>query len=399
MNKNKSFFIAPNLNIHKSYQDFLEDIKLVPIFQKNYILTDCNNYEMLKILVGSLALKKDVEFISTAKDIDKDQVSYYSENLKDILDLFTHNDSKIILYTSGTTGRHKKIMHSFKSITKGIKINQKYISDIWGLTFKLDKMAGIQVLFQTMLNGATLIDLTDLNKKEVLDAFKEFKITRLSATPTYLKLLVPIIPPITNIKSIASGGEIFDDDLREKVITSFPQSKILNIYASTELGSILRSKSNYFEISKEKKKFIKIKENELLVHKSLYFERRDQKEDWIHTGDMVNVLNKTPIQFKFIGRKDLEINIGGIKINPEECEQAIENISFVSQAIVYAKKNSVVNNILMADVIINQKERTEEDIFKNLRKKLPNYKIPRIINIVDDVKISKGNKKLRKMKK
>ena len=55
--------------------------------------------------------------------------------------------------TSGTSGTPKLVEHSYNSLIKSLFKGEKDKSKIWGLTYSVDKFAGIQVILQCFLSG------------------------------------------------------------------------------------------------------------------------------------------------------------------------------------------------------------------------------------------------------
>ena len=54
----------------------------------------------------------------------------------------------------------------------------------------------------------------------------------------------------------------------------------------------------------------------------------------------------------FLGRASGVINVGGNKVPPEKVESVILSVEGVSQAKVYGQPNSVLGNLVVADIVI-----------------------------------------------
>ena len=80
----------------------------------------------------------------------------------------------------------------------------------------------------------------------------------------------------------------------------FPNAKLTNIYASTEVGSLFASKGEYFKIPDKFLKYIKIENKELLVHKKITAHTLPNNEKWFRTGDIVEFKKGSNILFKII---------------------------------------------------------------------------------------------------
>ncbi|MDZ7795644.1 MAG: hypothetical protein U5N56_00735 [Candidatus Marinimicrobia bacterium] len=90
----------------------------------------------------------------------------------------------------------------------------------------------------------------------------------ISATPTFYRLLLPSKNVFKNVMRVTSGGEKLDNKTIEYLHQLFPNAKITNVYASTEAGTLFASKADVFTIKADMKKYVKIENNELLIHNS-----------------------------------------------------------------------------------------------------------------------------------
>jgi acyl-coenzyme A synthetase/AMP-(fatty) acid ligase len=293
------------------------------------------------------------------------------------------NKEFISFTTSGTTGEPKKVTHSFETLTKNIKIKDELKNSIWGLTYDYHKIAGSQVILQSYLNGGKIVNLFKKTKNEVIELIDKHNITHLSATPTFYRLLIEDVV-FENIKQVTLGGECVSENLIKKIKKSFPHSKVTNIYALTEFGTLFASDDSYFEISEKNSTFIKIEKNHLFVKKD---------NNWIDTGDVVEMFNST--KFKIIGRETNMINVGGVKVNPIKVENALNNLDYIANSIVYPKENSVVGNIVVADVVLKY-EIEKSKINFDLQKELNRHEMPLKINVVDSININSTGKIVRK---
>ena len=71
----------------------------------------------------------------------------------------------------------------------------------------------------------------------------------------------------------------------------------------------------------------------------------------------------------------------------------ILKIDGVLQAVVYGKSNSILGNVLCADIIlVAGKELTEIDIRKILSTQIQDYKVPRRIRFVKEISLTRTGK-------
>jgi len=293
-----------------------------------------------------------------------------------------NNKENITFTTSGTTGEPKEIIHSYDILVKNIKIKNDLKNTIWGLTYDWTKIAGSQVILQSYINGGKIVNLFKKPYSEIIDLITEYRITHISATPTFYRLLGNVV--FENVKQVTLGGEVVDANLITHIEKIFPNAKITNIYALTEFGTLFASSKDYFEFSEKISIFVKIENNNIIIKDG---------EKWVNTGDVVEWLDET--KFKIIGRDANMINVGGVKVNPLKIEEVINKLEYISNSVVYGKKNSVMGVIVVADVIVNDDIKVTQ-IKSDLNKKLNKYEIPLKINIVDTINTNSNGKLIRK---
>jgi len=297
--------------------------------------------------------------------------------------------NKIEFETSGTTGKPKKIKHTQESLTKNIKLDEKLKGCVWGLSYDFKKIAGSQVILQSYLNCSTIINLFGKSKKEIIESFNT--ITHISGTPTFYRLLMDGDIKFKNVVQLTLGGEPSGTELFSKLSYHFPNAKITNIYASTEFGTLFSSRKEYFKITEKNNTFIKIINDEIVVHRSVVL--HNINDEWYHTGDKVEWVDD--VHFKIIGRETNMINVGGMKVNPIEVENKINKLNYVSSSYVYGIKNSLMGNVVSTDLVLKHYKPIRE-IKADLKRILNSYEVPMKINLVEKLKINTTGKIIRK---
>lgn len=370
------------------------NIVLSMILGREIILLDDDfSKEEILNLTGVNDISKCVEEINNIKE----KTGNYESFIKKINN--PSKDWKITLFTSGTTGHPKKVSHSFKTIARYVKVSDKHKFSIWGFAYNPTHMAGLQVLFQALINENSMVRLFRLDKEEILNEIQTNKITHISATPTFYRLLLPTKTTCKSVYSITSGGEKFDNKSKYMLKYVFPNAVFKNVYASTEAGSLFASDGDVFKIKNKFVEQITVRDNELYIHKSLLGIADDIKlveNTWYATGDIVKILNENPLQFRFANRKNEMINVGGYKVNPLEVEDELRKIEDVLEVRVFAKANSILGNIVVAEIVSNNKQLTENEIRMKLQANLQEYKIPRIFKFVENIEVTRTGKISRK---
>lgn len=404
---------------------FLKDIDNERLVTWDFLIDDINNtsiynpycksadyYTVFKHIILSLLI--DEEIILLDSDFTESELinltgySDYAEfikpvvkstvpilvNQKELIEKLSNptENWKITLFTSGTTGIPKKVSHDFKSITRFVKVSERNEKSIWGFAYNPTHMAGIQVFFQALLNGNSIIRLFGLNTKDIYNEINNNRITHISATPTFYRLLLPYNETFPSVERITSGGEKFNEKTFKQLNQVFPNAKITNVYASTEAGTLFASQNDIFSVRPEYESLIHIENNELLIHSSLMGSTGTNIEEWYNTGDIIEIVSQKPLKFRFVNRKSEMINVGGYKVNPLEVEEAILTLSGIKNVRVYPKQNSVLGNIICCEVVANSNLITESSIRTFLQSKIQEFKIPRVIRFVEELSTTRTGK-------
>ena len=319
-------------------------------------------------------------------------------SMDDVVAALQQSQSEITIFTSGTTGQPKKVVHSISTLTRAVRLGERYAGQIWAYAYNPTHMAGLQVFFQAFENQNTLVNVFGKSREEVYQQIADKQITHISATPTFYRLLLPFEQAYESVIRVTLGGEKSDQHLYDSIMKIFPNAKINNVYASTEAGSLFAAKGDCFQIPEAIKDKFKVVDDELLIHKSLLGSSDSFKftDDYYHSGDLIEWVDEAQGLFRFKSRKNELINVGGYKVNPGEVEVTIQDIEGVRQAMVYGKANSILGNVLCADVVLEPGfTLTELDIKKVLGSQLQDFKVPRRIKFVEEISLTRTGKMKR----
>ena len=352
------------------------------------------------VLLDNDFSSEEIEMLTGSKYEEKTSsiLSLKIDNLDDLICRVRSSSSKLTMFTSGTTGVPKMIEHTVESLTRNIKSDNRFNENVWGFAYNPTHMAGLQVFFQALFNKNTIVNIFGLNKQDIFDSIEKFSISHISATPTFFRLLVPSVSVFHTVKQLTFGGEKSEKALHLKVLEIFPEAKIRNVYASTEAGALFASTGDGFIIPEGIKEKVKIENGELYIHRSLLGKSNSFNDDmpWYASGDMVEFLDNDKQIFRILSRRSEMINVGGYKINPNEVESAIRNMEGIKESRVYGIPNSVLGNVLCADVVTYNKTLSETDIKKFLAMCLQSFKVPRKIFFKEEITISRTGKIERK---
>ena len=333
----------------------------------------------------------DFEQVNKPKEVRK--CSFAS--MGDLLDAFEQSTSTISIFTSGTTGQPKCVTHTLATLARAVRKGENYDKHVWAYAYNPTHMAGLQVFFQALENKSTLVDVFAQPRDIVYEKIERYGITHISATPTFYRMLMPFEKEYPSVKRVTLGGEKSDKQLHEQICKIFPNAKVNNVYASTEAGSLFAAKGDCFQLPAEIRDKFRVEDDELLIHKSLLgkSDSFSYDGDFYHSGDLIEWVNEAEGLFRFKSRKNELINVGGYKVNPGEVEEAINAIDGVQQSLVYGRANSVLGNIVVAEVVLVEgAQLTGMDIRRALADKLQDFKIPRKVQIVENLSMTRTGK-------
>ena len=382
--------------------------------KEELILEFCKKSECNIIFTDKISLLDSEELNKNFKVVNVSVLENYlvSLGLKDFTEV---KNSKIIIPTSGTSGKPKLLYHNFQSLSRTIKKQNNKENFSWGLLYGLTKFAGLQVLLQSFLtcNELSLLDLSRPLKENINILIKN-NCNCLSATPTmFRKLLMYSNFCKLNLKQITLGGEIVDQQILNFLRNTFPEANITHIYASTEAGvgfsikdckegfpvNLLKNESNSLNLRISKENHLLIKNNNIKDKEYTYVNKdllKINNEGYFDTGDKVKIVKDRVI---FLGRANGTINVGGNKVQPEEIERIIINHPEVMATSVSGRKNSITGEIVFAKIVIKdismQKEVKKQIISQFKKMDIEPYKIPGILKVVNEIETNDSGKAVR----
>ncbi|MDC7682753.1 class I adenylate-forming enzyme family protein [Asticcacaulis sp. BYS171W] len=245
---------------------------------------------------------------------------------------------RVWLQTSGTTGTPKWAGHDLSKLTQKIAAGSGAKAR-WLLTYHPFSFAGVQVVLSAMIGGHTLIaPPLKASVSDMAGLAEATQPTHISGTPTFWRAFLMAAPNL-DLKSVTLGGEATDQGLLDALRARFPNAHIRHIYATTEAGVV-------FTVSDGKAGFPATWLNDQLAiteHGTLSVNGRDTHDAVTIDGDRV----------LFRGRLDSMVNIGGVKVFPEEVEAYLLTCTAVRDVRVTARPNPITGHILTAEIALD----------------------------------------------
>jgi len=301
-----------------------------------------------------------------------------------------------VIYTSGTTGAPKAVVHTLQSLSRAVRPSDG--SRVWGLVYDPHRLAGLAVLLQAMASGSTLVEARTGSIAERVVSMKSAGVTALSATPTlWRQFLQSGAVRGWPLERITLGGEVSDQRVLDALASAFPSAHVTHIYAASETGvafSVGDGKEGFpvtYLSSPPRGVRLEIRDDILWV-----FSPESSlagPDGFVRTDDVVEVKGDRVV---FAGRKTGMVNVGGVKVYPEQVEGVLRTHPSVSEAVVFPKSNPFSGNILLARVtLVSPLEGAATEIRRWAQSRLPPPMVPAQVVVVDELSSSATGKAVR----
>ena len=310
------------------------------------------------------------------------------------------NQNIIWLQSSGTTGRPKWIPHQLDRLCDAISTGTKRA--IWMLCFEPTSFAGLQVILSALLGGHKLVcPIANATPSQLVQLTVNNNITHMSATPTFWRSFLRASGslPIA-LKQITLGGEVADQSIIDALRLRFTFASIRHIYATTELGVVMtiqdgkagfpaswlgKTLANGIRLSISNDQTLLVSNPKISFNDSV---------DYCDTRDVVAI---TDDRVFFKGRADTLINVGGLKVFPEEVEAHLLKLPQISDVLVSSQPNPITGQILIAEIVPNgliESELLRNQIEDHLRE-LPRHARPALLRFKAQLSNVRTGKKSR----
>ena len=303
-------------------------------------------------------------------------------------------DGRLNILTSGTTGEPTTVGYAWRDLAAQVVLVAG-TGRRWLLAYQLNHFAGIQVLLHTMLNRDTLVVAKAHDVPSLWSAAARAGVTHISSTPTFWRMVMAAREPaISTLRHVTLGGEIVTQDVLDCLATRYPTVTVSQVYASTELGSIVSVKDGrsglplkLFGDTAQGPALFKIVDSELMVR------RTEGATDYRATGDLVARQGDRVV---FLGRKSEAINVGGVKVHPHTVEAAVSSLDGIVVALAAGEPNPITGQIVRLDVVLREGFRREEveSRIRDVCRPLGRHAQPRRVRYLDAIETT--NLKLRR---
>lgn len=273
-----------------------------------------------------------------------------------LLSLRQRRTPGLVLFSSGSTGKSKGIVHDAGLLLTKFKRPRPPWRTIALLL--VDHIGGVNTLLHTLANGGALIVPTGRTPAAICEAIQRHRAELLPASPTFLNLLLAAEADrqydLSSLKLITYGTEVMPEAVLRRLGERLPGVALAQTYGLSELG-ILRAKSRaadslWVKVGGEGVE-TKVVDGRLWVRTQsamlgyLNAPSPFDAEGWFDTGDRVEVDGD---YLRILGREADWINVGGLKVYPAEVESVLLELPGVVEATVYGEAHPLTGQIVVA---------------------------------------------------
>ncbi len=338
-----------------------------------------------------------------------------------------------VMLTTGTTGKSKGVMLSQKNLlaTSENLIHgfQMKDTDCMLVVGPLNHANAIRKIYTAAILGSSVVVINGmLSIKNFFVALERFPINCLCLPPSAVQVLLAMsgekLHEYSNrILYVENSTAPMPGHLREKLKQLLPTSRLYNGYGASEAGSIViydyaavekpencagkpsykaslyfvDEKGNTIRSSKENPGQLVCKSD---VNMQGYLGDPGLTAEILKNGQVymsdIGYFDEEGYVY-LIGRKDNVINIGGLKVAPEEVENVIESYDGVKECLLFQEHSANELPALHCLVVTDKDKQFNEMSLKQFMKdNLEHYKIPQEIQIVEEIPHTYNGKKDRK---
>ena len=321
-----------------------------------------------------------------------------------------------LMLTSGTSGLPKIVGHTLEGLTGAIVADgpARGTPPVWATFYDIRRYGGLQIFLRAIIGGGSIV-LTEPGEAlaDHVARLNAMGVTHISGTPSHWrKLLMSGSAAGFAPRYVRLSGEIADQAVLDGLKRAFPEASIGHAYASTEAGvgfavndglegfpaSLLGQGRDGVEM--------KVEDGSLRIRSTraahAYVGRNaaalTDNDGFVDTGDMIELRGD---RYHFVGRRGGIINIGGLKVHPEEIEAVINRHPEVRMSRARSRKSPITGSIVVADVIladgcdVSRGGEIRDEIFSECRARLAPHKVPVMIKFVAALDITTAGKLAR----
>ncbi|MGJ4890738.1 class I adenylate-forming enzyme family protein [Bradyrhizobium sp. HKCCYLRH3099] len=322
-----------------------------------------------------------------------------------------------LMLTSGTSGVPKIVGHTLEGLCGAIIGDRPVPGDalpVWATFYDIRRYGGLQIFLRAIVGGGSMV-LSDPGEAlaDHVARLNARGVTHISGTPSHWrKLLMSGSVASFAPRYVRLSGEIADQAVLDGLKQAFPNASVGHAYASTEAGV-------GFAVNDGLEGFpaallgegrgavdMKVVDGSLRIRSRraahAYVGRAaaalTDGDGYVDTGDMVELRGD---RYYFVGRRNGIINVGGLKVHPEEIEAVINGHPEVRMSRAKSRRSPITGGIVVAEVVLTAEadsarvDVVRHEILSQCRERLAAHKVPAMIRFVPALDVTPAGKLAR----
>ena len=277
-----------------------------------------------------------------------------------LADLRTSGRPGMILFTSGSSGEPKVVVHDLTRLLEPFHHPGRPLRTVSVLLF--DHWGGLNTLFRVLSSGGLLACPESRRPDDVLALVDRCELELLPASPSFLNMMIISGAigrhDLSSLRTITYGAEPMPPTLLARLAMTFPDVRLQQTYGLVELGVMStrseRSDSLLMTIGGQGYEYrvvdglLEIRaESSMMGY--LNAPSPFTEDGFFRTGDRVEEHSGF---LRVLGRESDMISVGGEKVMPTEVESVLLNCEIVAEAIVYGDPHPLLGQVVAAAVVL-----------------------------------------------
>ncbi|SFB96037.1 long-chain acyl-CoA synthetase [Bacillus sp. OV322] len=338
------------------------------------------------------------------------------------------DETAVILYTSGTTGKPKGAMLTHRNLYSNAKDTGDYLkiseNDRVITTLPMFHVFCLTVVLNApLMNGGTLLIVPKFSPREIFRIAKKYEATLFAGVPTMYNFLLQYpegsANDLNSFRLCIAGGS----SMPVALLKSFEQK--FNVTVSEGYGLSEASPVTCFNPLDRPRKPGSIGTSILNVENKIvdelgeevpvgqvgelivrgpnvmkgYYKAPEEtaaalKDGWLYTGDLARMDEEG--YFFIVDRKKEMIIVGGYNVYPREVEEVLYEHPEVVEAAAIGVPDPEQGEAVKCFVVVKNKALTEKELRDYCKEHLAKYKVPGAIEFLEELPKNTTGKILRR---